>query len=162
MYQEGRRFYRHLQELSPNEEDDTRKVRDYYEKSRGTAPISQLWAYRKFDSVRAQSKVSSSHWKRSYNMAKVKSNASTQVRTLGELFRLRKEPGVAGLPVLSVTVNRGLVIRDSLERKDGGKLSPNAHLLIRKGDIAYNMMRMWQGASGLAKQDRYRQSCVRW
>ena len=27
------------------------------------------------------------------------------------------------------------------------------HLLIRKGDLAYNMMRMWQGASGLSMQD---------
>ncbi len=72
---------------------------------------------------------------------------------LGKLFRSRKEPGVAGLPVLSVTMNDGLVQRDTLDRKTDGKLAPNDHLLIRKGDLAYNMMRMWQGASGLARQD---------
>ena len=72
---------------------------------------------------------------------------------LGELFSYRKESGVAGLPVLSVTMNDGLVHRDTLERKTDGKLTPKEHLLIRKGDIAYNMMRMWQGASGLARQD---------
>lgn len=72
---------------------------------------------------------------------------------LGELFRARKEPGIAGLPVLSVTMNNGLVDRDALERKTNGKLDPEDHLLIRKGDIAYNMMRMWQGASGLADRD---------
>ena len=72
---------------------------------------------------------------------------------LGELFQLRKEPGVAGLPVLSVTMNDGLIHRDTLDRKTDGKLAPDEHLLIRKGDLAYNMMRMWQGASGLAKQD---------
>lgn len=72
---------------------------------------------------------------------------------LGELFRARKEPGIAGLPVLSVTMNNGLVDRVALERKTNGKLDPEDHLLIQKGDIAYNMMRMWQGASGLADKD---------
>ena len=32
-------------------------------------------------------------------------------------------------------------------------LRPDQHLLVRKGDIAYNMMRMWQGACGLATAD---------
>ncbi len=76
-----------------------------------------------------------------------------QIVHLGDLFRSRKEPGVTGLPVLSVTMNDGLVHRDTLDRKDDGKLAPKDHLLIRKRDLAYNMMRMWQGASGLAKQD---------
>jgi type I restriction enzyme S subunit len=47
----------------------------------------------------------------------------------------------------------GLVERGTLERKTNGALPPEEHLLIRKGDIAYNMMRMWQGASGLAGRD---------
>ncbi len=50
-------------------------------------------------------------------------------------------------------MNDGLVHRDTLERKTNGTLAPEEHLLIRKGDIAYNMMRMWQGASGLAESD---------
>ena len=81
------------------------------------------------------------------------SQNSLATSPLGELFQLRKEPGVTGLPVLSVTMNDGVVNRDTLDRKDDGKLTPSAHLLIRKGDLAYNMMRMWQGASGLATQD---------
>lgn len=72
---------------------------------------------------------------------------------LGNLFRIRKEPGKPDLPVLSVTLNDGLVRRETLERKTNGKLLPEDHLLVRKGDIVYNMMRMWQGASGLAKED---------
>ena len=76
-----------------------------------------------------------------------------QIVHLGELFQLRKEPGVARLPVLSVTMNDGIVHRDTLGRKTDGKLAPDEHLLICKGDLAYNMMRMWQGASGLAKKD---------
>jgi len=72
---------------------------------------------------------------------------------LGDLFRSRRQRGRAGLPVISVTMDNGLVDRDSLDRKNNGTLTPEAHLLIRKGDIAYNMMRMWQGASGLAEGD---------
>lgn len=72
---------------------------------------------------------------------------------LGKVFKSRREKGSAGLPTLSVTLNDGLVLRESLERKTDTKLSPEEHLLVRKGDLAYNMMRMWQGASGLAPFD---------
>jgi type I restriction enzyme S subunit len=72
---------------------------------------------------------------------------------LGDLFRSRRQRGRTGLPVFAVTMGNGLVHRDTLERKTNGTLAPEEHLLIRKGDIAYNMMRMWQGASGLATTD---------
>jgi len=72
---------------------------------------------------------------------------------LSDFFRSRREPGKAGLPVTSVTMYGGLMQRDALDRKSNGNLAPEEHLLIRKGDIAYNMMRMWQGASGLAEND---------
>jgi len=55
--------------------------------------------------------------------------------------------------VMSVTLNDGLVGRDTLDRKTDTNLDMDEHLLIKAGDIAYNMMRMWQGASGLAKHD---------
>src|SRR5437870_8869401 len=76
-----------------------------------------------------------------------------QVTKLGSVFTSRREQGYSGLPTLSVTLNRGLVMRESLERKTETNLSPEEHLLVLKGDIAYNMMRMWQGASGLAHCD---------
>ena len=69
---------------------------------------------------------------------------------LGELFKNRIAKGKAGLPTYSVTMNAGLVPRESLDRKNDTTLEPEQHLLIERGDIAYNMMRMWQGASGLA------------
>jgi type I restriction enzyme S subunit len=72
---------------------------------------------------------------------------------LGHLFKSRRARGEAGLPTLSVTLDEGLVRRDSLDRKMDTNLAPEEHLLVRKGDIAYNMMRMWQGASGLADHD---------
>lgn len=72
---------------------------------------------------------------------------------LGKLFQNRRERGKSGLPTLSVTITKGLINRDELERKTDTNLSPEEHLLVEKNDIAYNMMRMWQGASGLAKYD---------
>ncbi|REJ92330.1 MAG: restriction endonuclease subunit S [Planctomycetota bacterium] len=72
---------------------------------------------------------------------------------LGDYFQKRSEKGKPGLPLFSVTMNNGLVHRDTLDRKTDTNLADEEHLLIKKGDIAYNMMRMWQGASGLAEQD---------
>jgi len=69
----------------------------------------------------------------------------------GSVFKKRSEKGQADLPTLSVTMDRGLVRRDSIDRKMETTLEEGDHLLVRKGDIAYNMMRMWQGASGLAQ-----------
>lgn len=72
---------------------------------------------------------------------------------LGDLFTSRREKGRSGLPTLSVTLSDGLVNREDLDRKQDTSLAPEEHLLVKPGDIAYNMMRMWQGASGLADQE---------
>jgi len=50
-------------------------------------------------------------------------------------------------------MNDGLVDRDDLDRKQESALTPEEHLLVKPGDIAYNMMRMWQGAYGLAEKE---------
>ena len=72
---------------------------------------------------------------------------------LGNLFTSRREKGRPGLPTLSVTLNDGLVNREDMERKHDSSLAPEEHLLVKPGDIAYNMMRMWQGAFGLADRE---------
>jgi type I restriction enzyme S subunit len=72
---------------------------------------------------------------------------------LGEVFSHRKEPGISGLPVMSVTMNDGLVERHTLDRRVVSELLPEKHLRAHKGDLVYNMMRMWQGASGVAWDD---------
>lgn len=73
--------------------------------------------------------------------------------TLGDFFSISREKGSEGLPTLSVTMYDGLVRRDSIDRKTDSELEEGEHLRVRPGDIAYNMMRMWQGASGLATED---------
>ena len=72
---------------------------------------------------------------------------------MGDLFESRRERGRPGLPLLSVTMNDGLVDREDLDRKQDSALAPEEHLLVKPGDIAYNMMRMWQGAFGLAYRE---------
>lgn len=57
------------------------------------------------------------------------------------------------MPLLSVTLTSGLVNRDDLDRKQDSALTPEEHLLVKPGDIAYNTMRMWQGAFGLADRE---------
>jgi type I restriction enzyme S subunit len=71
----------------------------------------------------------------------------------GELFINRKEKGEASLPIYSVTVNDGMIPRSSFDRNFYDIEDPAGNRQVRKGDIAYNMMRMWQGAQGVAPED---------
>jgi len=69
---------------------------------------------------------------------------------LGSLLKNKKEKGHYGEELLSVTNEKGIVRRDSLERKDTSNNDKSKYLLVDKGDIAYNTMRMWQGVSGVS------------
>lgn len=77
-----------------------------------------------------------------------------QTRKLSHYFTHSKRKGKPGLPLASVTMHNGLVLRADLERdkerKTKTSLAADDHSLVEPGDIAYNMMRMWQGAFGLA------------
>jgi len=79
--------------------------------------------------------------------------AGWEERNGGELFANRAEPGEAGIPIYSVTMNNGMVKRSSLERVVDDIAEPEGNKRARKDDIAYNMMRMWQGALGVASED---------
>ena len=69
------------------------------------------------------------------------------------LFSNRAENGEEWLPIYSVTTNNGLVKRSSLERKIDDIAESSGNKKVCKDDIAYNMMRMWQGAFGVSKED---------
>ncbi len=71
----------------------------------------------------------------------------------GELFSNRVERGRLDVPVYSVTMDEGLVVRASLDRRIDDVASSSANKMAYKGDLVYNMMRMWQGAVGIAMQD---------
>lgn len=70
-----------------------------------------------------------------------------------KLFANRIEKGDAGLPIYSVTINDGMIKRSSLDRNFDDIADPEGNKKAHRHDIAYNMMRMWQGASGVAVED---------
>ncbi len=68
------------------------------------------------------------------------------------LFAHRIEPGLAGLPVLQVSLRSGIT-SEELDRFGRPKrliADPTRYKRIYKGDVAYNTMRMWQGAVGVS------------
>ena len=72
----------------------------------------------------------------------------------GRLFVQRNEIGFPDLPILEVSLNTGVRVRDF--DKSGRKqamLDRSMYKRTLKGDIAYNMMRMWQGAIGVTPVD---------
>jgi type I restriction enzyme S subunit len=80
--------------------------------------------------------------------------AHWDVRRNGRLFGARRETGFPDLPILEVSIRSGVRIRDfdngarKQEMADRSKYQRAV-----RGDIAYNMMRMWQGAVGIAPAD---------
>ena len=70
---------------------------------------------------------------------------------LGELFTERSETNRDGLPLLSITADRGVILRDEVERKDTSNSDKSRYKRIPPGDIGYNTMRMWQGVSALSE-----------
>ena len=74
-------------------------------------------------------------------------------KTGGVLFENRKAEGEEGLPIYSVTVSDGMIPRASFDRDFYDIEDPAKNKKACKGDIAYNMMRMWQGAQGVAVED---------
>lgn len=76
-------------------------------------------------------------------------NSWTKVK-LKECFKERKERSGEG-ELLAVTINSGVLKADSLDRKDNSSKDKSNYKVVKIGDIAYNSMRMWQGASGLSE-----------
>jgi type I restriction enzyme S subunit len=79
---------------------------------------------------------------------------SWQVLRNGRLFGHRVEMGFPDLPILEVSLRTGVRVRDMENLKRKQVMSQKEkYKRAAKGDIAYNMMRMWQGAVGPAPVD---------
>ncbi|MEN5005238.1 restriction endonuclease subunit S [Stenotrophomonas indicatrix] len=77
-----------------------------------------------------------------------------QVLRNGRLFGHRVEMGFPDLPILEVSLRTGVRVRDMENLKRKQVMSQKEkYKRAAKGDIAYNMMRMWQGAVGPAPVD---------
>jgi len=73
-------------------------------------------------------------------------------RKLGECFAERSERSADG-ELIAVTINSGVVKASDLNRHDNSSEDKSNYKVVRKNDIAYNSMRMWQGASGFSRYD---------
>ena len=71
------------------------------------------------------------------------------------LFTHRVEAGIAGLPVLQVSLRSGITPEDLDQFGRPKRLiaDPTKYKRIYKDDVAYNTMRMWQGAVGVSPVD---------
>ncbi len=77
-----------------------------------------------------------------------------ETQRVASLFRERDERGAPDLPLLEVSINAGVVLREfSEERIETTAADFNLYKIARHGDVVFNKMRMWQGAVGVAPQD---------
>ena len=76
------------------------------------------------------------------------------VRMIARLFSEFDERGRPDLPLLEVSIERGVVVREfSNEKIENTAADFNTYKVARRGDIVFNKMRMWQGAVGTAPED---------
>ena len=74
-------------------------------------------------------------------------------RNLG-LFDERKEVNQPDMELLSVTIDKGVIKQSEIAtKKDSSNEDKSKYKVVRKGDLAYNKMRMWQGAIGMSDYD---------
>lgn len=80
--------------------------------------------------------------------------AHWEVLRNGRLFTQRNETGFSGLPILEVSLKTGVRVRDLDNLKRKQMMSDHEkYKRAVQGDIAYNMMRLWQGAVGVVPVD---------
>jgi len=79
-----------------------------------------------------------------------------EVRRNSRLFDERLEKGRAGLPLLVVSLRTGVTEGSEVDEDGRPKrliADVTCYKFAAQGDLAYNMMRMWQGAVGLVPKD---------
>ena len=80
--------------------------------------------------------------------------ANWDVRRLATLFTEKDERNEPDLPLLEVSINTGVSVRQfSTTQIEGTAADFNTYKVARKGSIAFNKMRMWQGAVGVTPTD---------
>ena len=69
---------------------------------------------------------------------------------IGDIFQERSERGGTADELLSVTINNGVKRQADTDKKDSSSEDKSNYKKVLPGDIVYNTMRMWQGASGVS------------
>ncbi|EXB72673.1 restriction endonuclease subunit S [Acinetobacter sp. 230853] len=80
-----------------------------------------------------------------------------EVRANRTIFKERNEQGKEGLPLLSVSIHSGVSNEEISEEENvRGRIKiedKSKYILVKQGDIAFNMMRAWQGGIGAVSVD---------
>ena len=80
--------------------------------------------------------------------------AHWEIKRNSSLFQQRNAVGEPDWPILEVSLRTGVRIREFGSTKRKQVMSDKAkYKCATKGDFVYNMMRMWQGAAGIAPVD---------
>ncbi|WP_425290855.1 restriction endonuclease subunit S [Spirosoma linguale] len=81
--------------------------------------------------------------------------AHWEVSRINWLFTEKDETGYPDLPLLIVSINSGVTVRDMDDTEIRKQVAEDFNVYKRAlaGDIAFNKMRMWQGAVGVVPQD---------
>jgi len=72
---------------------------------------------------------------------------------IGDVYAERSERGAENMELLSVTMTEGVKMRSDIEGKDNSSEDKSNYKIVYIGDMVYNSMRMWQGASGISQYD---------
>ncbi len=74
-------------------------------------------------------------------------------RKLGEVFRERSERANGDEELLSVTIGNGVIRQADSDKRNIASEDKSNYKVVKKGDVPYNSMRMWQGAVGISEYD---------
>ncbi len=128
--------------------DEQKKIGEYFEKLDNLITLHQR-KYDKLTNVK-KSMLEKMFPKNGSNVPEIRFKGFTEAweqRKLGECFSERVESMPDG-ELISVTINDGIKKFSELGRHDNSNDNKSKYKKVCVGDIAYNSMRMWQGASG--------------
>ena len=74
-------------------------------------------------------------------------------RKLGDVFDERSERASGNEELLSVTISNGVIRQIDSEKRNIASEDKSNYKVVKKGDVPYNSMRMWQGAVGTSDYD---------
>lgn len=76
-----------------------------------------------------------------------------KLKRIGEVFKERNEKNFTDMELLSVSISKGIYPQSESNKKDNSNSDKSKYKRVLKDDIAYNSMRMWQGASAVSDYD---------
>ena len=74
-------------------------------------------------------------------------------KRLGDVFTERTERSKGGETLLSVTIAQGIVRQSETDKRNTASENKSNYKIVKRNDLAYNTMRMWQGAEGVSEYD---------